>query len=394
MTARPTRTVLGLIAFGVLVRLILAATTDGNTFDLNSYGLVDAALRTGDRFELYGDELYFAPLDVYRWPYPPGFMPVILVASELAQLTGIAFERLIRLPLVAADAAIAWVVFTALRRAHDDKLAVAGAAAVALGPSFIAVSGYHGQVEPLAFLPVVLAVALWQKPGFANRALVCGLLVGVGAALKAPAGFIVLALLANARTPREAVTVVAAAVAVPVLLLAPFLLSDFGGVRDSLAYGGLPGTGGLSLLAQPELATSWLGGIPHARSGLTDALQDLNRMLVLAGLAAVTVVLVKRRIGAATGAAAIVLVVWICGANFGVHYAVWGLPFLLLAGHVRAAVGLQALLFVPTVMIYTIKTVDGWSNGLVYGVYVPLMLATLASWVLGLVWLLRRPQPA
>lgn len=388
MGARPERIVVGLIALGVLIRLAFAATTDGNTFDINSYVLVEERLSRGDVLELYGPELHFAPLDVYRWPYPPGFFGFLLVLREVADVTGVAFERLVRLPSVAADALIAWLVFAGLGR---DRRALVASALVALGPSFIAISGHHGQVDALAVAPAVAAAVLWERPGLRRRAVVCGLLVGLGAAVKSPIGLLVLAFLPTARSAREAATTFACAVAVPALALAPFLVADLSGVRDSLGYAGLPGVGGLSVLAQPDLPTFWLSGVDVQRSGLTDLLQDLNRVLVLIGAAGVGALMVRRRAPVAVAASAIVLATWVFGVNFALGYLVWGLPFLLLAGRLGLVALLQAVLLVPTLMIYLVHEVDGWPTGAVYAVYVPLVLAALAIWAVVLARLVAQP---
>jgi hypothetical protein len=388
---RPAVVALTLIAAGTLLRLILAATTTGNTFDLGSYGIVDQALRDGSPLNLYGPELHVDGVGVSRWPYPPAFLPVILLVSDLASATNLAFERLIRIPSILADAGIAWLVFTGLNR-RSATLALAGAATVAFGPSFILNSGVHGQIDSVAILPVVAAVVLWTRPGQANRWLWCGLLIGLGAAVKTPVGVLALALLVTARSPKEALQTAAAAIAVPLALLSPFLLADLSGVKESLGYNGLPGIGGLSLLAQPGLATEWLaGGGNVVAAGIGDALQTINRPLLLAALVATAAVAYRRRIDTPTTAAALVVIVWLAGVNYAMGYAVWGLPFLALAGLPYVSAGLQLLLLAPTLLVELVPRPDGWPETLVNAVFVPSMLAALLVWAVLYVRLLRRP---
>src|SRR5438270_444755 len=80
----------------------------------------------------------------------------------------------------------------------------------------------------LAILPAATAVLLWSRPRTPARAVVCGSLIGIGAALKTVPGFMVLALLATARSTLERAVLVATTVAVPSLALLPFLLADSG----------------------------------------------------------------------------------------------------------------------------------------------------------------------
>lgn len=383
MRRRPERMLVLLLAAGLALRLVLAATTEGNTFDLSSYVLVREALLSGPGLDLYGPELFYAPLEVHRWPYPPGFLPFLLVLGELGDLVGVSLRRLARLPAIAADLAIAWMVFAALRTRLGSDRALLGAAAVALGPSFVALSGHHGQVDAVAVAPVVGAVILWGR-SVPRRWLWCGLLVGAAASVKAPLGVLVLALLPTARDLPEALRTLATAVALPLVALAPFLLADPGGVRESLSYAGLPGGGGLSLLVQPEMATFWLSGEPVVRSDISDALQEGNRVLVLVAALATALVLIRRRTPAPAAAAALVLAMWIFGVNYSLGYALWGLPFFLLAGWVRAALALQAALLIPTLMVYLAPIVDGWSRTTVLTLFVPSMLGVLLAW--GAAW--------
>ncbi len=110
----------------------------------------------------------------------------------------------------------------------------------------------------MAILPAVGALVVWRRVEGPDRAWKAGLLIGLAASIKTVPGLVVLALLPSARGWREAVTLVVASIALPLLALAPFWAADAEAVRRMLRYNGLPGLGGLTLAVQPDLAEAWL----------------------------------------------------------------------------------------------------------------------------------------
>jgi hypothetical protein len=69
------------------------------------------------------------------------------------------------------------------------------------------------------------------------------------------------------------------------------------------------------------------------------------------------------------------LALYVLGTAFAFQYAVWGLPFLLLAGRLRWAFWMQAVLFVPELIYYL---------GPFHG---PELLIPLYVALMGLLWL-------
>ena len=98
-----------LIAVGVLGRLLLAFTTLGQRYDLESYALVNSALHA-HVFGVYHQLDNFPVAPYGRWPYPPGFFALIVPLASLAHATGLTFTSLIRVPAILCDGAIAWLV--------------------------------------------------------------------------------------------------------------------------------------------------------------------------------------------------------------------------------------------------------------------------------------------
>jgi hypothetical protein len=299
------------------------------------------------------------PLDLYegvegedRWPYPPGYLPAILGAHGLAELSGIGFIPVVRLVPTLTDLGLALAVQHLLGlRGASERTRLAAAASVALGPLFIGVAAYQAQIDSVAILPALAALIVWTRDD-PRRALGAGLLIGIGAAVKTVPLVMLLALLPSCRSRREAVTLVAAAVAVPLLLLAPYLAIGAGDVLDHLSYRGFPGLGGISMLAQPELALLPLSGRGVEPNGATDLLLDVGGAIPALALAAAAVLLLRFRPPPLEAAILVWLVLWVFGVNFFLQYLVWGIPFLLAAGEIRRAAAFQLLVIPPLVVTY------------------------------------------
>lgn len=374
-----------LIAAGTGVRLILAFTTGGLPYDVGSFELVRHALAVAP-LHVYS---LVNPPGTFRWPYPPGFLPVVSLSSGLADLLG-GFDHLIRLPAILADAALAWLVWWGCARRGSEREGLIAAGLVALGPVFVAIAGYATQIDSVAILPAVGALLVWEREGARHRAVAAGVLIGVAAAIKTVPLVMLLALLPSARSLREGATLVLAAAAVLVVVLAPFLLADPHGVLGIRRYTGAPGLGGLSLVLQPGLAQLWLIH-PVALSGLESWLFVHHPSLLNAGLLLCAGgYLAVYRPPPRHAAAVLWLLVLAFGSGFFFQYLVWLLPFLLLAGRWRAAAALQ-LAVTPAMLLFY---VTAWRSESIVPVYVGIMLAVWAAWVGGAALLAREGRLA
>jgi hypothetical protein len=338
-----------ILMLGTIVAGVVASATRGQSYDMESFRLVRDALNQGP-LEVYR---YFAHHDVNRWPYPPAFFPWIWASGAIAAHGGPSFAFMIRVPTILADAAIALIVQDWLgyvgRTPRERLLA---AALVSLGPSFVVIAGYHGQFDAVAILPGVLAVNLWSRLESPWRALVVGLLIGLGGAMKTVPLLLVLAVLPTARSRKELVMVLVGA-AVPVLVsFAPFAIAGALPSAHALSYRGLPGVGDLSLAAQPNLAELALGVANPGASGLTQLLINHGALVIAAGLLAVAAIGARTRAAPTQMATLLWLAVYAFGVNFFFQYAVWGLPFFLMAGYLWSVLAAQLLLIGPALLFY------------------------------------------
>lgn len=382
------RALFGLLGLATLGRLVTAFATYGLGTDIQSLVTVKDAL-TDDPLHIYGSvnqgEIF--GLEIKVWPYAPGFFPFIALAAAGAKTVG-GFDAWVQVPSILADAGIAWLVQNHLGwRGASERLRLAAAGLVALGPAFFMVSGYHGQIDSLAILPAVAAICLWDRADPGNRAFLCGVLIGIGGAIKTAPLLLLLALLPAVRSRREGATLVVSALAVPVLLLLPFLAADPDGVRHSLGYAGWPGVGGASLAIQPDLTSFWITHedfIFHL-SGASQFLFDNGVFLTAAAFVALLLFLARFRPAPVDAAALVWLLAFAVNSNFFFNYLVWALPFLILAGFLAEAALVQ-LVAAPAELLFYLVTAPDW----LVPPYVADMMLLWALWILGVVLLGRR----
>jgi hypothetical protein len=329
------------IIAGLVVRISLLFLPVANHWDLQSFAIVL-------------DGLHQRPLHVYRlgrWPYPPGFFPWIYVAGVAYHRAGLPFEALIKLPAVLADLALAAVVsWETWRRTQDRSAVLFAAALVALGPSFFLISAFHGQFDSLAILPAVIGVIVWSRGDTGRRALLAGALIGIGGALKTVPLLMVFALLPTARDIKEGLQLAAVAFAIPLLTIVPFVITEPTGTIHSLAYTGIPGWGGISMLAQPGLIQAIFTSTPASFNGASLVVARVMGPLAAVILLMLEVQLLRRRVPAASAATILWLAVYVFAPNFFIQYLIWGMPFFILAGHRTWTALLQLIVLLPSIL--------------------------------------------
>ena len=388
-------------ALGAAIVLVgLVAASDGSPADLGALRLVSEQARA-DPFSLYStvNEPRFA------WPYPPLYLPVTAVLGKLADDLSVSFEAVIRLPEVAAALAIAWLVQWHLAwRGASDRTRVLAFAVLALSPVVLTTSAMHGQVDPVQIVFGVGGLIAWERLPPGRRAVVAGLVLGTGAAIKTVPGLFVLALLPHAVGMRERAVLVGCAAGVPAATLLPFLAADGSAALNWLEYRGLFAQGGISMLVQPDYILARYGG--ESFDGVTDVSRFINdhaSQVLMPTLLLLGAWMWRRRPDPAVGTCLILLCIFTVGANVFPTYVVWMLPFAVLAGWWRRIWVMQALLLGPLLVRYLplgwpadLGLGEGlfWDPALVWALWIAPMTALLCVHAWWLVSELRRPRPA
>jgi hypothetical protein len=335
-----------LVGAGLALRVVLAFAFFGtNAVTVEQFAAGN--VRAWDWHAVYAPGLT-------SWPYPPLFLTWLAGASWLSDVTGWSFHGLAKLGPSLADAGLAVAVYVYLGwRGAADRVRLAGAALVMLGPIFIATSAYHGQFDAVAILPAVLAVMVWERRPESTRAFEAGALIGLGGALKTVPLLVALPLLCSAWSWREGTKLVATAILIPALALGPLWAAGID-LHRVTHYTGVPGWGGLSLVVHPGLGWDDLasGPVLGHPGGLTTGLQSASRWITLGALVAYAMFILRYRPALIDAVALLWLVVFAFSPNFFLTYLVWGLPFFIMAGYLVEVGMLQAVLVIPAVGYY------------------------------------------
>ena len=205
------------------------------------------------------------------------------------------------------------------------------------------------------------------------------MLLGVAVAMKSAPVLLALVLVPALPGWRARLELLVPAVLVPVLATLPWLIGDYAATHAALtANGGVPSVGGYSVLLQPSLTGNFLLG-HHARPGsVVDWFTDHQNLIVGAAAVAAAVVAHRRRLSLFAAASLLYLAVWAANPNQSYQYYLWGIPFLLLAGHWRAVALLQAALAVPALIVYPRWAVS-WLQP-------PYVVALVAIWLGTVAW--------
>jgi uncharacterized membrane protein len=382
--------IVGISAIGLAVRLFFAFHWFGSgdlfTFEAVGRRTIDMPLHT------YGGQVLY--------PYPPGYLPWLVAGVKLSDWINEPFSSVGQLLPIVADLALAAAIYVYLGwRGAGERIRVAGFALVMLGPVFVAISGYHGQMDAVAVLPGVLALMVWERRPASRRAIESGLLIGIGALIKTVPILLVLPLLASARSLREKVRLAAAAGGVFVLGSLPFYLAEPDGYKRVLSYTGVPGRGGISVLTDPGFAAdrrmnALLSVIGHP-NGFTNWISQNNGPLTVIVLLALAAFLFRYRPAAIDGIVILWLAIYVFSPNFLLQYTVWALPFFIMAGYLREVAVLQILLIPALILTYTDQhdTTRALAD-----FYVASMICLWLFWVVALVTVvrrvIRRPAPA
>ncbi len=134
----------------VALKIAIALTTYGTNDVFYSAMFLRGLRRFG------GAEFYSA---VPKFNLPPLVIHLLDGVGRVSDATGLPFSFLFRLPAIIADAGSVWLVYLILRPLGEKRAAVR-AAAVTLGPAWILISGFHGNIDGIMVFFVLLSVYL------------------------------------------------------------------------------------------------------------------------------------------------------------------------------------------------------------------------------------------
>jgi hypothetical protein len=326
-----------------VLKVELAARTLGSN-DTYYWGIFAAGVRRFGPVGIYG-HAFNAP--VYNHGPLAGWM--LLAINWLVDRGIASFDLLIRAPACLADFVTSLLVFELVRLVRSAREAAIAAVLVAWSPLLFAISGFHGNTDPVFVMFALLSLYLLV---IRDWALAAGAAFGIALSIKlvpvvlAPVLLVVLIRLGWRRLAAFAGggAIVFWLLWMPVILTRwdAFRAQVFGYSGSRYRQWGLP-----QLLAWADMpgAAVWLAG------------PGRFAIVVVSGLGAAAVV--WRRPGAAVSAAGLSFVLFLLlSSAFAMQYLVWGLAAAYLI-HTWAATAYNAAVSAFAVVVY-----DHWNNAL------------------------------
>ena len=282
--SRERRQALWLLALTALaLRLPLLLGAPGADYDLESYRLAAGS----PLLKLYTDEALQG-----RYPYLPGWWLVLKLCQGFSAVSGLAFERVVRLPGLAADLAVSLLLHRLLERLTASRALVGrsvwntpafwGALAWAASPLSALITAGHGQFDSLPLFLLLLAAWQLEFSSSPRSELNAALALGAAMSLKPWALAFLPFYLKTFLERREMLRFSLQTLCLPTALLLPWLAMD-----GPVAVAGRLAYSGASTLSLPEALKAALfasGASAQVYQGARLALGALG-LAVLASLA-------------------------------------------------------------------------------------------------------------
>jgi tetratricopeptide (TPR) repeat protein len=321
-------------AIAFLLKILLAFKTFG-TNDVYAWE------RFAHWSAIFGSQLY--RIDA-AFNHPPSMIHVLAIMTWLAKTTGIGFPFWLRLPAILADAGGLWLVYRIFDARLDEPVVRWGLLLLAISPTLILVSGYHGNTDPVVMFFVLLAV--WQR-----RDWVSGIAFGAAMCVKILPVIALPVLFFSQPGIRRRFVFLGSAVAVMAVCWSPYLFRDPEPIfHQVFGYQSIYGHWGIGWAAYylTFFRDSW-----HA------ALQQYSTWVVLSATT-VAAWLINRRtdrpsVYVQVGAAFFLFLATASG--FGVQYLAWMTPWTV-------GLSLGPLVFYTTASgAFLLAVYNYWSGG-------------------------------
>jgi len=350
-----------LALLALALRLAVAALTSGADYDITSYHLQAQSVLTHQNVYAVTD----------RYPYPPVWVWLAGLAQWTANVTGLPFVWLVKLPGILGDGLI-----VALLRRYQG---VGAALFYALNPVSIVITAGHGQFDGLVLACVVAAWALWQRQPQRQTAW-AALALGGAIALKGYPILLLPALLIKAPTHKHRVVLVG--LALTPLVVCVLIYTAFFGLEPVMVSRVLgyvsPAAFGWALYGN-----SLLGLWPNGANLLLPTLSLITRIIVLA----LPLFLIWRRPTWPLERQwlAVFLGFYALAPGVSAQYLLWALPLLALLD-LRAGISYTGFAFVALFFFYLYKHPGAVPWGPAIASSRPFYVWLVGYWIADLAW--------
>jgi hypothetical protein len=315
---------LAIAALAFALRLIPAVLAYG-TSDVSTWELLGRLLLSGENF--YATQLHNWPV---LWIY------FCAAAVLIHDATGLPFFTLIKLPPIAADAAIAFVLYRLSARTHPSpRRASTIGLTYALNPVSILISGYHGQFDSLMLAPTLLACSTLSNQLTKSRKTQLGaaLALGLGIWFKPVPLLLLPILLPRLATWRDRALFTVLAAAPAALGTLPYFVrwptdvaANFFGYSSWFGQWGYPVAWMVVEYVRNGTIPWWLPDQAFVSRPL-HLMYLAGRFILVAALVGAWWLIYRRRIELLRAVSAIFAVFYVATSGFGVQYLLWIVPF-------------------------------------------------------------------
>jgi tetratricopeptide (TPR) repeat protein len=336
--SRPWKAAIFSAASAALVCKVLLA--------LDTYGSNDvyAWERFAQWSRIFGSGIYAADP---AFNHPPSMSHVLQVMTWLAKTTGIFFPFWLRLPAILADSASIWILLLIFRRRLHEPSVCWTLFLVAISPTLILVSGFHGNTDPVVMFFVLLSVWLTDE----GSDWTSGAALGAAMCVKVLPLIVLPVLFFYRPTLRRRAVFLVSALPVILICWSPYLFRDpLPVLRQVVGYQSIYGHWGLSWLA-------W--HLTFFRPAWHDAFQHAGAYVVLTVILAAAFFVnrspARPPLYAQAGAS---LFFFLAASNgFGTQYLAWLVPWMIGLGIVPVA------FFTAASGAFLLLVYNYWSGG-------------------------------
>jgi hypothetical protein len=330
----------GAIAFAA--KLLLALKTYG-TNDVYTY----------ERFALwsryFGAELYKIAPDLN---HPPSMLHILSGLLWMSEHTHLPFHFWIRFPGILADVGSLWLVCRILGNRIEERSVFIAVLLIAIAPTHILISGFHGNTDPIMIFFVMAAVWL---AGYRDKPAAGGVAYGLALCIKVAPVILVPVLFLSLTGMRKRFAFFLATALVVAFAWSPYIFQEPAAViHQVFGYKSSYGLWGFSWLFR-ELANAW-----PASQWINNGFSRFGSAFVVAAILALSVWMnrLTRKPSLYTQVGMVFLLFFTATSGFAVQYLAWLTPWVAELG------ALPVALFIVTGSVFLLVVYNYWNLGM------------------------------
>lgn len=318
---------------------------------LRTYGTND--VYTYERFGLwsryFGADLYGIAPDLN---HPPSMLHILSFLLWMSQHTFLPFRFWLRFPGILADVGSLWIVCRILGQRIGERSVFVAVLLIAIAPTHILISGFHGNTDPVMIFFVMAAVWL---AGYRDKTVAGGMAYGMAICIKIAPAMIMPVLFLSLSGARKRIAFFGAASAVALIAWSPYLFERPALViHQVFGYKSSYGLWGFSWLFR-QMALAW-----PASQWLNTAFSRVGSPLVMAAILLLSVKMnrMAERPSLYTQVGMVFLLFFTATSGFAVQYLAWLTPWVAELGVISVA------LFVVTGSVFLLVVYNYWTLGM------------------------------